>query len=31
MVTYTGEVLNTSASDEYDTMLLQVVTYTGDI
>jgi hypothetical protein len=31
MVTYTGEILNSSASDEYDRVLLQIVSDTGDI
>ena len=31
VVTHTGEVLNTSASDENDAVLLKVVADTGDV
>ena len=31
MVTYTGKVTNTSATDKNDRMLLKVVTDTGDV
>ena len=30
VVTHTGEVLDTSATDKHDRVLLQVVTFTGD-
>jgi hypothetical protein len=31
MITYTGQVLNTSASDQNGAVLLKVVTFTGNV